>query len=243
MINGKEVNVMKVKELSPGMRKIEIVVKVVKKEKPRTVTVKRDGSQHQVADLLVGDDTGMVSMSLWDDMISQIRENDIIQISNGYVGEFGGKIQLNIGKFGQWTRLDPKDSDIDVYLEELDAGAAGGSAQFVKVVDCLRRSSRINLVVQVVDQLPSRSVTTKRDGQSHIINTFVVGDETGVINFDLWDQGDEIAVGDVLEIEGAYTREFNKVLSLNLSRAGSYEKSRESVPEVNKDRNLSEPAI
>ncbi len=234
---------MKVKELSPGMRKIEIIVKVVKKEKPRTVTVKRDGSQHQVADLLVGDDTGMVSMSLWDDMINQIREDDIIQISNGYVGEFGGKIQLNIGRYGQWTRLDPKDVDIEVYLEEVDAGAAGGPAQFVKVVDCLRRSSKINLVVKVVDQLPSRSVTTKRDGKSHIINTFIIGDETGVINFDLWDAGDEIAVGDILEIEGAYTREFNQVLSLNLSRTGSFEKSSESVPEVNKDRNLSEPAI
>ncbi|MHA1427301.1 MAG: hypothetical protein ACTSQI_15025 [Candidatus Helarchaeota archaeon] len=233
---------MKVKELSPGMRNVEVIVKVVQKGSPRSVFVRSDGKQHQVVDLLVGDETGMVSMSLWDDMIHQINETDIIQISKGYVNEFRGKMQLNIGKLGRWTRLDPDQHNINVYLEEVEPSSIDESPQFIKVVDCLRRPRKINLIVKVIDQLPSRTVTTKNDGKSHIINIFVIGDDTGIINFDLWDQGDEIAVGDILEIRGAYTREFNKILSLNLSRAGSYTKSSETLSKVETSRNLSEPA-
>ncbi|MFX1295480.1 MAG: hypothetical protein ACFFD2_11610 [Promethearchaeota archaeon] len=232
---------MKIKELSPGLRKIEVIVKVVKKNLPRSVFVKRDGKKHEVADLIVGDETGTVTMSLWDEMIDQIQESDVIQISNGYVGEFGGKIQLNIGKFGKWARLDPSEHDIDVYLEEVELSSHGAS-QFIKVIDIFRKTKGINLIVKVVDQLESRNVITKRDGKSHIINIFKVGDETACVHFDLWDKGNEITVGDVIEIQGGYTREFNNVLSLNLSRAGSYEKSLEQIPEVNTSKNLSEPS-
>ena len=226
------------------MRKVEIIVKIVKKGNPRDVVVRTDGKTHKVVDLIVGDDTGVISMSLWDEMVNQIQENDIIQISNGYVGMFGSKIQLNIGKFGKWARLNLKEYDMDVYLEEVSldstASASQGESQFIKVAFCLQRPRGINLLVRVVKQLPPRTVTTRRDGKEHIVNTFLVGDETACINFDLWDQGEDISEGDILEIRGAYTREFNKILSLNLSRTGSYEKSSEEIPEVNTSKNISE---
>jgi ssDNA-binding replication factor A large subunit len=230
---------MKVSELHPGMRKVDVIVKVVKKSASRNVFVKRDGKSHQVVDLTVGDETGIVTMSLWDEMVNQIQENDVIKISNGYVGEWGNKIQLNIGKFGIWESLDPSEYSMDVYLEHTEAPSA---AQSIKVIDCLRQSRGINLLVKVVNRLPTRQVKTQRDGMTHDVYTFICGDETGTINFSLWDQGDEIAEGEVLIIKGGYTREFNKVLALNLSRTGSYQKSDEDVPVVNTERNISEPS-
>ncbi|NVM55492.1 MAG: hypothetical protein HWN66_17425 [Candidatus Helarchaeota archaeon] len=230
---------MKVNELQPGMRKVEVIVKVVKKEPSRDVFVKRDGTKHKVANLKVGDETGLVTMSLWDEMINQIHEDDVIRISNGYVSEFGGEIQLNIGRYGTWERLDQSEYDMDVYLEKIESTS---SLAFIQLIDVLRRERGINVIVKVIDQLPVRQVTTRRDGKRHNINTFVIGDETGVINFVLWDKGDDIAVSDILEIHGGYTRDFNNVLELNLSRTGSYQKSSAEVREVNNQRNLSEPS-
>ncbi|HUX99034.1 MAG TPA: hypothetical protein VMV49_05735 [Candidatus Deferrimicrobium sp.] len=230
---------MKVSELYSGMRKVDVIVKVVKKSAPRSVFVKRDGKNHQVVDLTVGDETGVVTMSLWDELVNQIQENDVIKISNGYVGEWGNKLQLNIGKFGVWERLNPSEYSMDVYLEQAEAPT---SIPFINVIDCLRQSRGINLLVKVVHRLPERQVKTQRDGMTHDVYTFVCGDETGIINFSLWDQGDEIAEGNVLLIKGAYTNDFNKILALNLSRAGSYEKSKRDIPEVNTERNLSEPS-
>ncbi len=233
---------MKVNELQNGTRKVELIVKVVTKNKPRTVSAKTDGKRHDVADILVGDETGTITLSLWDDQISQIQEDDVIQISNGYVSEFAGKMQLNIGRYGQLKRLDSKEyDDFDVYLEEVEASSSRGAVEFIKVVDCLRRNRGINLIVRVKTVLEQREVKTK-DGKPHLINRFLIGDETASINFDLWDEGDEITEGDVLEIHGAYIREFKNMLNLNLSRAGRYEKVSKEVPEVNTTRNLSEPA-
>ncbi len=233
---------MKVKELQVGMRKVEIIVRVVKKGTPRTVFAKTDGRQHQVADFTVGDDTGTVSMSVWDDMIGQIKEDDVIRV-NGYITEFRGKIQLNIGKFGVWERLDPDEHDIMVYLEDISpAPSEVGGGELVKVIDTLQRQRGINVRVKVLDQLPVRKVTTRRDEKEHLIYTYIVGDETAIINFVLWDKGDDITVDDVIEIQGGYTREFNKIMELNLSRVGSYTKSSEEILEVNTDKNISEPS-
>ncbi len=231
---------MKVDELQPGMKKIDVMVKVIRKGTPRSVSVKTDGKTHQVADLKVGDETGSISMSLWDDMIDQIQENDIILISNGYVSEFQGKLQLNIGKFGKWARQDPKEVSIAVDIAEVEADSTKGPAQFIKVERLLQQSRGVNLLVRVIQQFDLREITTRKDNKKHMIFSFRVGDETGCINFDLWDQGDDIAVGDVLELRGVYTREFNRILSLNLSRTGSYTKSSEDLPEVNAAKNLSE---
>ncbi|MHA1650975.1 MAG: hypothetical protein ACTSYB_12340 [Candidatus Helarchaeota archaeon] len=233
---------MKVNELRPGMRKVDVIVRVVRKEKPRRVFVKRDGKYHEVAELLVGDDTGTISMSLWDETIHQIQEDDVIQITNGYISEFGGKMQLNIGRYGRWIRLDANEYDIEVYLEEVEPPVSTKPSEFMKVSECLSRQAGINLLVRIIDRKMPREVTTKFDQKRHIINTFVIGDETGCINFDLWDTGDDIDVGDVIEIHGAYTREFNNILSLNLSRKGSYQKSSEEIPDVNTERNLSKPS-
>jgi len=61
----------------------------------------RDGSAHKVCDALVGDETGVVYLTLWDDNIAKVNEGDSIRVENGYVTLFKGNIRLNIGKYGK----------------------------------------------------------------------------------------------------------------------------------------------
>jgi len=75
---------MKVEKLGPNSREVNTVVKVVSKSEVRNVTG-RDYSVHRVADASVGDETGCVVLTLWDDNIDKINEEATLRVTNGYV--------------------------------------------------------------------------------------------------------------------------------------------------------------
>lgn len=78
------VEYVKVDTLKPRARNLNLIVKVVGVGEPRTVRSRRDGSEHRVAEALVGDETGCVLLSLWDDQIDAFGEGDVFEIRNGY---------------------------------------------------------------------------------------------------------------------------------------------------------------
>jgi replication factor A1 len=60
---------VKVESLTPNSRQVNTVVKVVSKSPVRETISRRDGSVHKVTDALVGDETGAIYLTLWDDNI------------------------------------------------------------------------------------------------------------------------------------------------------------------------------
>jgi replication factor A1 len=66
---------IKIEELETGSRNVDTMVKVIHVSTPKRVTSRRDLSSHRVAEALVGDDTGSVYMTLWDDDITKIEED------------------------------------------------------------------------------------------------------------------------------------------------------------------------
>ena len=91
----------KIAELTPQSRAVNVTAKVVSKTETRDIPMGRDGSAHKVCDALIGDETGSVYLTLWDDNIEKVKENDTLRIENGYVTLFKGNIRLNIGKYGK----------------------------------------------------------------------------------------------------------------------------------------------
>jgi len=96
---------VKVEKLGPNSREVNVVVKVVSKSEVRDVTG-RDYSVHRVADALVGDETGCVVLTLWDDNIDKINEEATLRVTNGYVNLFRGNMRLNIGRYGSFQILE-----------------------------------------------------------------------------------------------------------------------------------------
>ncbi len=90
---------MQIKELQPKQGKVDITVTVVEKSEPRTFT--KFNSQGQVCNAKVKDDSGTITLSLWNEQVSQIDVGDVISIKNGYVSEWQGEMQLSTGKFGK----------------------------------------------------------------------------------------------------------------------------------------------
>ena len=95
---------MKISELKPGMRRVDVEGRILEKGEPRQVQT-RFGDTSMVADAILSDDSGKIKMSLWNEQIDSVNVNDEVHIENGYVTSFRGESQLNVGRYG---RLTPK---------------------------------------------------------------------------------------------------------------------------------------
>ncbi len=91
---------VKVGELTPTSRAVNVKAKVVSKSEIRSVASGRDGAPHTVCDALIGDETGCIYLTLWDNNIDKVKEGETISIGNGYVSLFRGSMRLNIGRYG-----------------------------------------------------------------------------------------------------------------------------------------------
>jgi replication factor A1 len=113
-VNDSEVEAsIKVSDLKPFSRRVNLVAKVSSKGEEREVVSRADGSQHRVSDILVGDETGCVFLTLWDDNIDKVEEGNDLAIKNGYVTLFRGSMRLNIGRYGSFELVDEGPSEIN----------------------------------------------------------------------------------------------------------------------------------
>mgnify|MGYP000026370763 CR=1 FL=1 len=106
-----------VSELRPKLRNVNLKFKVVSKADEREVNSRLDGSTHRVSEAVIGDETGVVTMTLWDDQIDQINEDNTYVLKNGYVGFFRNTLRLNIGKYGT---IEESDEEIGTVNTEND---------------------------------------------------------------------------------------------------------------------------
>jgi replication factor A1 len=90
----------KVGELTPQSKAVNVLAKVVSKSEIRNIAAGRDGAAHRVSDALVGDETGCIYLTLWDDNIEKVNDGDTITVKNGYINLFRGNMRLNIGRYG-----------------------------------------------------------------------------------------------------------------------------------------------
>lgn len=94
---------MKIKELTNGLKRVNVEGKVLEKTATREVMSRYKNETLRVATAIISDDTGQIKLTLWNDQIEEVNENDTVKIENGYVTSFRGEIQLNVGKYGQLT--------------------------------------------------------------------------------------------------------------------------------------------
>ena len=88
---------MKVEELVAKSPVDEITLTIAEKDEPRDVR----GGQLKVCDCVAKDDTGSISLTLWNEDIDKVDAGDTVTITKGWVNEFQGKKQLSKGRFGE----------------------------------------------------------------------------------------------------------------------------------------------
>jgi replication factor A1 len=90
---------MAIKDLEVRQGNVDVVAEVIEVGEAREFT--KFGRTGKVATAKIKDDTGEVNLSLWNEQVDMVKPGDKIHITNGYVNEFQGELQLTTGKFGK----------------------------------------------------------------------------------------------------------------------------------------------
>lgn len=182
--------------------------------------MRSDGSTGRVASLTLGDETGTVRVSLWDETTDLIKSGDIkvdqcLKI-RGLAKEGYSGTEVSLDRSGG---LEEVDQDIRARIEPY------------KIEELRRDMSDVNLVARVIDPGMAREFLRK-DGTRGLVRTVLLGDETGKVRLTLWDDqaGQDLAEGETLEVINATVRERYGGLEI---QTGGYSAIRKSAQKVN----------
>jgi replication factor A1 len=99
MHKGRKPQLLHIKDLRIGMKKVNLKAEVLEVAKPTSV-ITRFGNYASVANALISDETGKIKLCLWNEQINAISAGDMIQIENARISAFRGERQMRIGKNG-----------------------------------------------------------------------------------------------------------------------------------------------
>ncbi len=110
-MSDRELKKVKIADITPSTRRFEVTFKVLEVGEERNVFSRRDNTEHRVADVLVGDETGTAIFSAWDDNIEKMKDmvGDTVTLKNGYVSVYRGSMRLSTGRYGS---LEPANEEI-----------------------------------------------------------------------------------------------------------------------------------
>ena len=92
-------------DLKPGLKSLNIKIKCISKNQERKVVSKNNGKSSRVTEALVGDSTGCIYLTLWDDDIDKMEIDHIYKLTSVFTKVFRGSLRLNIGRFGSFEEL------------------------------------------------------------------------------------------------------------------------------------------
>ncbi|MEM2876288.1 MAG: OB-fold nucleic acid binding domain-containing protein, partial [Candidatus Bathyarchaeia archaeon] len=172
-----------------------------------------DGTSGKVRRIKLGDETGDLTVILWDDKVDELytlKIGDMLEVVNGKVRRFeDGFIELHVGT-GSLTTL------LGNYFE----------AERPKIKDVIANINfgrRLKILGKIFNISKIR-VFKRGDGSKGEVAKVIIGDGTGIMQLNLWDEKSEyvknLKVGDVIFVDGAYIRRRHGKISLNLSGYG-----------------------
>lgn len=106
--------IVKIGSLTPRSRGVNLIAKVVEKPEARVVSSQYDQSEHRLTEALIADETGAITLVLWDDNIDVVNEGESIKVVNGFIKLFKGKMQLNLGRFGKVEQSDVEVTEVNL---------------------------------------------------------------------------------------------------------------------------------
>jgi ssDNA-binding replication factor A large subunit len=179
-----------VEALSLGLSNVNLVGLVLDTDTVRTFD-RDDGSEGKVANLTLGDSTGRIRITMWDERAEQVEEflaGDTVEVVDGYVRERDGTLELHVGDRGA---IEDVDADVEYVpestpIEDLEIGQTVDIAGVVRSADPKRTFDR-------------------DDGSEGQVRNVRVQDATDDIRVALWGEkadvdvgpGDEVALADV----------------------------------------------
>jgi replication factor A1 len=141
---------------------------------------KNDGSEGKVGNFTIGDDTGKIVVTVWNEKTEfldtlDIDENLLLKNVNAKYNDYSKKVEL---QFGDSSIMETSQKDIN-YTESFTA------------IDQLEVGSMCSVKGNVIDIGPIREIT-KDDGLSDVVGNIQVKDDSGEVRVVLWGSNTEL---------------------------------------------------
>ncbi|WP_330630788.1 single-stranded DNA binding protein [Halocatena halophila] len=179
-----------IESLSMGQSDVTLTARLLGTEPVRTFE-RDDGSEGKVSNLVVGDETGRIRVTLWDDQADTaetLTTGESIEIVDGYVRERDGDLELHVGSRGS---IDEIDEEISFVPDTTP-------------IEALEIEETVDIAGVVRSSDPKRTFD-RDDGSEGQVRNVRIQDQTGDIRVALWGEkadldltpGDEVLFGDV----------------------------------------------
>lgn len=180
----------KIADLTLGQEGVSISGEVLAVDPVRTFE-RDDGSEGRVANVVLGDETDRIRVTLWDDQadaVESLEPGEAIDVIEGYVREREGTLECHLGNRGT---LAPSETDVSFVpepdpIDSLEEGDVADIAGVVRSTDPIREFDR-------------------DDGSTGQVRNIRLQDATGDIRVAIWGEaadrdlgpGDTLWLGDV----------------------------------------------
>mgnify|MGYP006271646351 FL=1 len=161
----------RVEDLSMGLSDVNLKGTILDVGTVRTFD-RDDGSEGQVSNLSVGDPTGRVRVTLWDEqapLVSEFTDGQSVEIVDGYVKERDGSLELHVGSRGA---VDAIDEAIEYVPETTD-------------IEGVEIGQTVDIAGGVIETDPKRTFD-RDDGSEGQVRNIRLRDETGDMRVALW---------------------------------------------------------
>ena len=102
---------MQIKDLKPKQGNVDITIDVVDIGDIREFN--KFGKPGKVATAIAKDETGDIKLTLWNEDIEKVKAGDKVHITNGYVNEWQGEMQLTTGRMGKLEVVGTADASLN----------------------------------------------------------------------------------------------------------------------------------
>ncbi|MCL7474431.1 MAG: OB-fold nucleic acid binding domain-containing protein [Methanosarcinales archaeon] len=187
----------KINEVKAGMGNLYLVAKVLDISDPRTFQ-RKDGSTGKVRNVTLGDATGKIKVTLWDEnavILDKIKPGENIEITGGYAKEnsFSNQVEINLGNNSSLRTSSKK-----VEFKE----------QFTPIADIVpKQQYNIEGHVTGLDELKEFQ---RKDGSAAQVLNIHISDDSGRIRAALWgEQADiihDIDLGTQVQVIDCYAK-------------------------------------
>lgn len=168
-----EIRFYKVSEVKPSLLTVNLIGRIVGVSGPQQVQ-RKSGETVGISRILLADETGMISISLWDDkaeLARKLKIDDTIRIEDAIPTTRLGQTSISAGRTASLQKVEDKDEAAKVKINKLNEAGSG--------------SELVAIEGEVVEKPDTREVTTAKGEKVQVTSTRI-RDDTGEARVSFW---------------------------------------------------------
>ncbi|MEF8801517.1 MAG: single-stranded DNA binding protein [Halolamina sp.] len=161
-----------VEELSMGRKDVTLVGELLDVDADYRTFDRDDGSQGRVGNCAIGDETGRIRVTLWDEateLLDELAAGEVVEVVDGYVREREGDLELHVGSRGT---IEEVDEDVEYVPDTAD-------------IESVEMDDTVDIAGAVIETDEKRTFD-RDDGSQGQVRNVRIRDDTGDIRVALW---------------------------------------------------------